>query len=226
MRTVKDDEITVEDVARQFKPTVVEAIALAAAEIGAVGKDAKMEAGPARYAYRSIDGLLDAAHGPLCKHGVVFVPGDIQIVDRLEKTTKSGAVQYHIRCLIGYTIYGPNGDHIQAQVLAEATDTGDKCLAKVMSIGFKYVLGQVLSLPFTMDDQDATLSEPVAPVRHTHPLTRLEELAAQMGRSVEEISAKYRQANGDLDMAAFRALPPEKVQPLVQQIEQFLKART
>jgi hypothetical protein len=211
-------------------PTVFEAVAAVAAGIGAVGKNQKMEAGPARYSYRGLDDLIDAVHVHLAAHAVTFAPSRIQVLDTLEKVTRSGSTQYHLRAIVTYKVYGPAGDFFEASVLAEGTDSGDKAGNKLMSGAYKYALGQVLSIPFSMDDQDANVPEnvlpdPEPPATWEEAQARLEALAGANGRTVEQITAKFRKANGDLDMDGFRAMPLGKVAPLVVQIEKYTKAK-
>lgn len=216
--------------------TVHMALARVAGDVGAVGKGGKMEAGPARYKYRTLDDLMDTVHGPLAKHGVTFAPSNIQMLDTLEKTTKSGGIQYHLRAIVTYAIYGPAGDCIYATVIAEGTDSGDKAGNKLMSTAFKYTLGQVLHIPFTMDDQDATLSEPVmsvAQVKQAFNATevtsteskqlhqRLAEAASAMGMDAESVSAKWRAANGRISMDEFLELPADRIRGFVRQVTTY-----
>lgn len=187
-------------------PTVHKAIAAAAAEIGEVGKNAKMQAGPAKYNYRSIDDLIDAVHPIIAKHGVTFSPDSIHVFDRMEKTTRSGSTQYHLRAIVNYHVYGPQGDHIVASVIAEGTDTGDKAGNKLMSGAYKYAISQVLSVPFSMDDQDAEYSEPTQPAgavaleiaNEAEALEIITASAEKLGKNLEQVTSKYRAAHGGI----------------------------
>lgn len=206
------------------QPTVTQAISAAAAAIGAVGKNAKMEAGPARYKYRSLDDLMDAVHGPLAEHGVTFAPHSIQMLDTLERTTKSGGTQHHLRAIVTYRVYGPNGDHIEASILAEGSDTGDKAGNKLMSGALKYALGQVLSIPFAMDDQDAYVAEPTQPARQAEQPTvkavhdAIDHAAETLGVTVEQATAKYRRENGDITLEQFAELPVDTILPFAREL--------
>jgi len=195
----------------QITITVQEALAQAALEIGAVGKNQQMSAGPARYNYRGLDDLMDAVHEPLARNGVIFSPHHIQVIDRLEKTTKSGSVQYHLRAIVQYRIYGPAGDFIEATVLAEGADTGDKAGNKLMSGAFKYALGQVLSLPYSMEDQDAAQPEQVKVQLDIHDtgdaITAIETAASQLGKTLPEVTAKLRSENGAIGPDELAELP-------------------
>lgn len=199
--------------------SVYKAVAAVAAEIGAVGKNAKMDAGPAKYHYRSLDDLINAVHPALTKHGVTFTPHDIQVLDIFERTTRSGSVQYHGRAMVRYRVYGPEGDFIEAVVLAEGADTGDKLTNKMMSGAYKYVLAQVLSIPYSgVEDQDATLSEPVMQMTVEELHGRLSDAADRLNKTTAEITTKYRKQNGDISLDAFYALPAEQIYGFVRQV--------
>lgn len=201
--------------------SVHQAIAAVALAVGAVGKNQKMEAGPAKYKYRGLDDLMNAVHEPLCENGVTFTPHEIQIIDTLEKTTKSGSIQHHLRALVTYRVYGPAGDYIEACVFAEGADTGDKAGNKLMSGAYKYALWQVLSIPFSMEDQDATTPEPakIPDVSELHDI--LERTAAKLGMDLEGITAKWRKENGDISLDDFKALSADRIYGYVRQAAAF-----
>lgn len=182
------------------KLPVTELLPMAASEIGAVGKDAQMSGGGARYNYRSLDDLVDAVSPALAKYGITFTPNGITVIDKLEKQTRSGGTQYHLRAVITYVIYGPQGDSITASVLAEGTDTGDKAGNKLMSGAYKYVLAQVLCIPYAgVEDQDAYIAEPTLPeIPEGGALLSIEASAKALGKSVEEVTAKYREQHGGI----------------------------
>lgn len=199
------------------------AVAAAAAAIGAVGKNQRMDGGGVKYKYRGLDDLMDAVHTALTQNGVTFAPHDIQMLDAMERTTKSGSVQHHLRALVTYRIYGPAGDFITATVLAEGTDTGDKAGNKLMSGALKYALGQVLSIPYSgMEDQDATLSEPVQAMGATELHKRLADAADKMNMTPEEISANWRKQNGDITFEQFLELPADRIHAFVRNVVAYV----
>jgi hypothetical protein len=183
-----------------------------------------MEAGPAKYKYRGIDDLLNAVHGPLVKHGVTFSPHSIQMINEIQGTTRAGTTTHLIRAIVTYRIYGPAGDYIEASVLAEGQDSGDKAGNKLMSGALKYVYGQVLSIPFSMDDQDATPSEQMSFPHRTDIAslhTRLVKVAAALDKDVETITSKWRASNGALTYEEFMELPAENIAGLVKSLEDY-----
>jgi len=205
--------------------TVQEAISAAARDVGAVGKNSRMEAGPARYNYRSLDDLVDAVSEPLAKHGVIFTPAQVQIIDTLERTTKTGSTQYHLRAVVTYRIYGPEGDSIVASTLAEGTDSGDKAGNKLMSTAYKYVLGQVLAIPYSMDDQDAALSEPVVPTTTSAVKDMIAQSAATLGRTMEEVTGKWRAEHGGISLDEMLALSPDRTGGFARQLSAYARTQ-
>lgn len=216
------------------QPNVQQALAAAAAEIGAVGKEQTMAAGPAKYKYRGLDDLMNAVHGPLSKHGVTFVPIEVNVIDKMERTTRSGSVQYHLRAVVTYAIYGPAGDMILCSVLAEGADTGDKAGNKLMSGAFKYALGQALHLPYAMEDQDESIPQEVQaissasvtiPNSSNGDLQKLHNVLADyaltLDVSMEQITSKFREANGGLTLEEFYKLPPDRIRPFIRQISDY-----
>lgn len=211
---------------------VYTSIANAAAEVGAVGKHGKMQAGPAKYNYRTLDDLIDTVHPILAKHKITFTPNTINIIDTMEKTTRSGSVQYHIRALVTYRIYGADGDWIEATILAEGTDTGDKAANKMMSAAYKYALGQVLSIPFTMEDQDATLSEPIAPEKQVvittfnEAMDSIQHSAGSLGKTVLDVTAKLREQHGGLTLDEITNIPNQDIIAFAHQLAAYAEKQT
>lgn len=181
--------------------TVQELVAQVALEVGAIGKNARMEAGPAKYNYRSLDDLINAAHEPLARNGVTFTPHSVLVVGEDKGSTRSGTTQYHVRAIVTYRVYGPNGDYISAAVLAEALDTSDKASNKLMSAAYKYAVSQVLSIPYAMEDQDAERPEPIEaqiPMTDEAVLASISDSADRLNKTVAEVTNKVREQNGGL----------------------------
>jgi ERF superfamily len=134
---------------------VVQAITLVKRDLGAVSKDKRMESGPARYSYRSIDDVLNKLHAPLVEHGLVIAPKVAQVLQEATGvTTKSGASITHTMVDVLYLVYGPEGDTIEVRTFGEALDSGDKGYNKAFTAAFKGCLTQVLAIPFATDDMD------------------------------------------------------------------------
>jgi hypothetical protein len=213
------------------KPTVYEALQAVAEEVGAIAKAQVNQ--QQKFSYRGIDDVLNAIHQPMATHGVFFAPHGYELLDMSERTTRSGAAQLHLLAVVTYRIYGPAGDFFDTQVIAEALDTSDKAASKLMSMAFKYLAFQLLSIPVAgMDDGDReTLergtashsaprkTEKVPPIEELH--SNLADLAAAMDSDIEKLTEKWRTNNGGITVDQFMQLPASQIAPLVRQINAY-----
>ena len=95
---------------------------------------------------------------------------------REERRTAKGRMLLYSVCRMKYTFYAEDGSHIEAGVVGEGMDSGDKATNKAMSVAFKYACFQVFCIPTEeMKDPDA----------ETPPeSTKAPELATEAMRSV------------------------------------------
>ena len=123
---------------------IYEAIAAVMADVGAVGKDATNTFD--KYKYRSIDAVMNAMHPAMVKHGVFVTP---EVIDqtRAEREGKNGTLMIYSVTKVKYTFFADDGSSVQAVVIGEGSDRGDKSMNKAMSAAFKYALFQVFCLP-------------------------------------------------------------------------------
>lgn len=109
--------------------------------------------------FRGIDAVLNAVAPALRTHGVIVMPvvqsHEYATVEVGQKRTPMSHVILNVR----YVFVGPEGDNAHADVLAEAMDSGDKAIAKAMSVAFRTALLQVLALPTDEPDPDASSYE-------------------------------------------------------------------
>jgi hypothetical protein len=210
------------------QPHVHVAIARVAADIGAIAKAQKVQAGPARFNFRGIDDVLNAIHDPLVKHGVSIIPTGFDVLDQTVGETKSGTPQQHLLGIVHYRIIGPAGDYVEAAVVAEAQDTSDKAASKMMSMAYKYLAFQTFSIPVegALEESDRE-SYDRAPqqkaLTSADALVHLQTLCDTIGKPIEEVTAQFRERQGGIDMDAFRALPTNVLVPFVQQVDQYLR---
>lgn len=125
-------------------------------DVGAVKKDSRNAA--QGFVFRGIDAVVNAVHPALVKHGVVVYPS-VKHVEYATLTSNKGAEMTSVRGVVEYVFIGPDGDSLVASAAAEAFDSGDKATAKFMSVAFRTVLLQTLSLPTDEPDPDATTYE-------------------------------------------------------------------
>ena len=208
-------------------PNVAVALARVAKDVGAIAKNKQVTSGPARFNFRGIDDVLDTIHEPMAKHGVSFIPNGFTLIDNTVGVTKSGGSQQHLLGVVKFIILGPAGDSIPASVVAEAQDTSDKAASKMMSMAYKYLAFQVLSIPvqgaLDESDSDSTPRAESGSAMSTADLMgTLEKYAAQVGQDLEQITARWRGANGNLTLDAMRALPPDRLYAFVRQVKQYI----
>ena len=134
-------------------PSIYQLISKVKGSIGSVGKGKQMKEGPAKYAYRSVDDILDAAHAGLVEHGVFWTPS-VESADWSDFTTKSGTKGTRVVMTIAYQIYGPAGDSVTAKVIGEAQDYSDKAANKAFTAAEKILLSQLFAIPFAAQDPD------------------------------------------------------------------------
>lgn len=211
-------------------PSVHEALAAVSRDVGSIAKDQQVTSGPARFNFRGIDDVLDAIHGPMAEHRVEFIPAGFTLLDNTVGVTKSGSAQQHLLGIVHYKIVGPAGDSIDAAVLAESQDTSDKAASKLMSMAYKYLAFQVLSIPvrgaLEESDRDSSERGTQGPQMTTEELVaRLDGMAAETGTSLEGITARWRAANGDMTLDQMRALPPDRLYGFVRQARSYIDSQ-
>lgn len=139
------------------RPKIYAAINEVMKDIGAVGKTSKNQ--QQGFMFRGIDAVMNAISPALIKHKVFVVP-EILEQTREERQTKNGSALIYSVCRIRYTFYAEDGSSIEAVVIGEGMDSGDKATNKAMSIAFKYACFQVFCIPTEdMVDPDAECHE-------------------------------------------------------------------
>lgn len=139
------------------KKDIYESIAAVMADIGAVGKNSKNS--QQGFMFRGIDAVMNALSPALIKNKMFVVPR-ILSTERDERVNKNGTTLFYVRCTIEYTFYAEDGSHLEAVVIGEGMDAGDKATNKAMSIAFKYACFQVFCIPTEeMVDPDAECHE-------------------------------------------------------------------
>ncbi len=126
-----------------------------------------------KFAYRSIDDVMNALQNILPKYGVFYVPEVIENIQE-ERQTKSGGNLIYSVLKVKYTFYAEDGSHVSAVVQSEGMDSADKSSNKAMSAACKYALFQVFNIP-TVEfvDPDETTPEPTVPQQQTGSQFRL-----------------------------------------------------
>lgn len=214
--------------------TVFQALRQVMVEIGPIAKDRRVSEGRGpKFNFRGIDDVLNAVHDSFAKWGVLVVPSGWEQIESSIGETKSGTTQLHVRGRHTFTVYGPNGDSITAVAPAEALDLSDKAASKSMSMAYKYVVIQMLSIPVAagaLDESDTT-SVPYEAHAPQAPATpppdavwaKYDAAIADLGLSGrEEASAKWREKQG-MSFEEFQTAPIERVFAHVRQVVAYAK---
>ncbi|WP_408895903.1 ERF family protein [Nocardioides sp. R1-1] len=133
--------------------TVQQAWANVMADVQALGKNQRVDSGPARFNFRGVDDVMNAVGPVLRKHGVSVVPTAVTHSPETV-TTRSGAVMRNVTVFVTYSINGPAGDSMPGAAAGEAADSGDKATPKAMSVAFRTFLLEALCLPTDEPDPD------------------------------------------------------------------------
>lgn len=122
-------------------------------EVPAIGKTKKNS--QQGFMFRGIDDVMNAFQPLLAKYKVFIVPQVLE-QNREERQTSKGVTLLYSICKIKYTFYAEDGTSVEAIVVGEGMDSGDKATNKAMAIAMKYALFQVFCIPTEeMKDPDA-----------------------------------------------------------------------
>lgn len=123
---------------------IYEAITAVMKDIGIVGKnDVNKTQG---FAYRGIDAVMNALNPAMIKNKVFCVP-EVLEQRREERTSKNGGLLIYSVCKIRYRFFTIDGSSVDAIIIGEGMDSGDKATNKAMAIAFKYACFQVFCIP-------------------------------------------------------------------------------
>lgn len=141
-------------------PLIYKKIIEVMADINAIGKDRRNQ--QQGFQFRGIDDVMNELHSSLAKCGVFVLPNVLEETRTTGKTSRGGDM-FYTRLKINFGFYAEDGSHVDAVVIGEAMDTGDKASNKALSIGLKYAMLQVFCIPTEDEkDPDAVSPQPAA----------------------------------------------------------------
>lgn len=141
-------------------PLIFKKIIEVMADINAIGKDRRNQ--QQGFQFRGIDDVMNELHSSLAKCGVFVLPKVLEETRTTGKTSRGGDM-FYTRLKIDFGFYAEDGSHVDAIVIGEAMDTGDKASNKALSIGLKYAMLQVFCIPTEDEkDPDAVSPQPAA----------------------------------------------------------------
>ena len=107
------------------------------------------------FKFRGIDDVMNTFQPLLAKYKVFMVPQVLEQTREERQTSKGGNLIYSI-CKIKYIFYAEDGSSVEAIVVGEGMDSGDKATNKAMAIAMKYAMFQVFCIPTEeMKDPDS-----------------------------------------------------------------------
>lgn len=134
-------------------PKIYAAICGVMEDVGAVGKgDYNKSQG---FKYRGIDAVMNALNPAMIKHKIFCTPEVIEQSREERNTAKGGTLIYSV-CRMRYRFFTTDGSYVDAVVVGEGMDSGDKASNKAMAVAFKYACFQTFCIPTEnlMDDPD------------------------------------------------------------------------
>ena len=140
-------------------PMIYAAICGVMEDVGAVGKgDYNKQQG---FKYRGIDAVMNALNPAMIKHKIFCTP-EVLEQTREERTTAKGGNLIYSVCRMRYRFYTVDGSSVEAIVVGEGMDSGDKATNKAMAVAFKYACFQTFCIPTEnlMDDPDKETPPP------------------------------------------------------------------
>lgn len=139
------------------KKNIYETITAVMDDVGAIGKnDLNKQQG---FRYRGVDAVMNALNPAFIRHHLFVVPEVLEQRREERQTAKGGNLIYSV-CRVKYTFYAEDGSSIEAVVIGEGMDSGDKASNKALAVAFKYACFQVFCIPTEeMKDPDAESHE-------------------------------------------------------------------
>ncbi len=157
-------------------------------DIGAVTKGKKNTQGG--YLYRGVDDVMNALQPALIKNHLFVVPM-VTNEQREERVSKNGGTLLYTRLTVNFRFYAEDGSYVDAVVIGEAMDSGDKATNKALSVAYKYACFQVFCIPTDeTPDSDTETPQPEPVYVDSTKIKVLRDKMVQKG--VKEISILER----------------------------------
>ena len=188
-------------------------------DVGAIGKTKKNQ--QQGFQFRGIDDAYNALHDVMARHGVVSVP--IVLSERSEErqTKNGGALIYRI-LTIKYSFFAEDGTFVEAVVIGEGMDSGDKAASKAMAIAHKYALLQVFCIPTEeTDDPDKEAYEVKEKQQPTHPVKMA---TREQMDEIERLANLFTCKQADyVNKQLAQTLTHEKAEKIIEKVKKSLK---
>lgn len=167
-------------------------------EVPAIGKTKQNT--KQNYKFRGIDDVMNKLQPIFAKYKLFIVPELIEQTREERRSSSGGSLLFSI-CKMKYIFYAEDGTHVDAIVVGEGMDSGDKASNKAMAVALKYALFQVFCIP-TEEMKDPDGSKPPKTISESEVikmLTNFEELIIATDTPRENIY-KYFGVNNNSEM--------------------------
>lgn len=177
------------------EPTIYQLLNKVMAEVQSVAKTERNAS--QGFNFRGIDAVVNAVAPALRKHDVLVFPVIQDYTYNTVEVGKNRTAMAHVIVRVRYIFAAPNGENIYTEVIGEAMDSGDKAVAKAMSVAFRIALLQALALPTDEPDPDHSTYER-APAKPEADSATVERFKASLGTAdtIEELDRLGAAANG------------------------------
>ena len=138
--------------------TLREAVLAVMKDVPYVQKTGKMQGGGS-YSFASETDVINALHESMTEHGVIGpIPVNVAPVQISEYKTAKSTMNWVIVCRTFKFMHAHSDDEQEVMVMGEASDVGDKAVAKAHTMAKKYALREFFLLE-TGNDPDEVWSE-------------------------------------------------------------------
>lgn len=200
---------------------IYQSIAKILEEVPAIGKNKKNTT--QNFMFRGIDDVMNTFQPLLAKHKVFIVPQVLEQTREERQTSKGGTLLYSI-CKIKYIFYAEDGSSIEAIVVGEGMDSGDKATNKAMAIAMKYAMFQVFCIP-TEEMKDPDNETPPASKKITKTANDIKIQPSQMDLLnkyyVGENMDKLLKANG---LSKLEDMTMVKASEIIKRLQEVAKS--
>ncbi|SHT54308.1 bacteriophage protein [Mycobacteroides abscessus subsp. abscessus] len=181
------------------KPTVHEAWNRVMHGVQSISKDSQNR--QQGFNFRGIDAVMNAVGPLLREHGVIVVPM-AQSHEAERYTSKNGGQMCNRIVEMGFTVYGPRGDHFNGIAYGEAADSGDKSMTKAESVALRTFLLQSLMIPTDEPDPDSQIHERATPQQARGQQQEPRQQSRQQQKPPQEENPESKAARDDLKAIA------------------------
>lgn len=137
-------------------PKIYQALLDAAQEIGAIKKSDVNRAAGGGYNFRGVDRVVNATSPAFHKHQILVFPEVLEHSYRQQQVGSKQTVMQSVTVRVRYSfVHAGDGSTVEAVVVGEAGDSGDKATPKAMSVALRTALLQTLMLPTDEPDPDS-----------------------------------------------------------------------